>query len=124
MTSSRIAGLVAIAVIGLGAPALAQNKSTVSSAALDAAVTTVRPTSSRAALQSFLATEDARNTAARFGVDAADLSAGVATLDDRTVDRLAERHGIGDRALAGGDRIVISTTAVIIALLVLILVTD
>lgn len=124
MTFNRISTLLAAALLGVSAQAAAQKPATVSSATLDAAVASARPQSNRAALRAFLATSEALGEAARLGVDAADLSAQVATLDDETVDRFARRHGLDNRVLAGGDTIVISTTAVIIGLLILILLTD
>ena len=48
------------------------------------------------------------------------LSAGVASLAQAAVDRIAQQSGVAD--LAGGDeKIVISATVVIIALLIIIL---
>ena len=55
----------------------------------------------------------------------ADLSVRVATLDQASVNLLAQRAQLGGRDLAGGSStIVISTTAVIIGLLILILLTN
>jgi hypothetical protein len=125
VTRTRLTVIIAAAALGFGTPALAQTRAVVTSAGLDAAVAARPAAATRTALRTFLATDAARTEAARLGADAADLSAHVAGLDDAAIDQFAERTGFSDRVLAGGDsRIVISTTAIIIALLVLILVTD
>jgi hypothetical protein len=57
-----------------------------------------------------------------MGVSTAELSARVATLDEASLNLLAQSSEAGERDLAGGDgKIIISTTAVIIGLLLLIL---
>ena len=114
---------MAVLAFGLTAPVYAQSRSAVTSADLDAAVV-AHPAGNREALQAFLTTDQAQTAAARIGVNPADLSARVSTLDQTSVDLLAQRAGVGDPALAGGDqKVVISTTAIIIVLLVLILLT-
>ena len=112
---------MAVLAFGLTAPVHAQSRSAVTSADLDAAVV-AHPTGNREALQAFLTTDQAQAAAALLGVNTADLSARVSTLDQASVDQLAQRAGVDD--LAGGDqKVVISTTAIIIALLILILLT-
>lgn len=114
--------ITAVAALGLTTPLLAQGRSAVSSADLDAAVA-ARPAGSREAVRAFLATDQVRQVAGRMGVSASELSDRVATLDQASLDQIAAQMGVGDRTLAGGsEKIVISATLVIIALLILILV--
>jgi len=110
---------LALAALVLAVPAYAQGRSAVSTTELDAAVAT-RPAGNRETVRNFLANEQVQGVATRMGVSAKELSAGVATLDQSTVDRIAQQDGVAD--LAGGDqKIVISATVVIIALLIIIL---
>jgi len=115
--------LMAVAALGLAAPAFAQNRSAVSGAELDAAVAE-RPSGVRNAVQEFLTTERAREVANRMGMSVSDVSAAVASLDEASLSQIAEQAGISDEVLAGGaDTIVISaTTAIIILLIIIILV--
>lgn len=110
--------LVAIAAITLSAPLPAQGRSTVNSAALDAAVA-ARPANSRAVVTTALSSSKAIAAAGRLGMSATDLTARIAALDDASAQQLAERILAGGRA-----NLVISTTAIIIILLVLILLTS
>jgi hypothetical protein len=75
-------------------------------------------------VREFLALEEVRVLAAERGLDLDAITDRVGTLDDASVADLADR--IRDQAdqgqLVGGDTLVISSTAVIIVLLVLILV--
>lgn len=110
---------LAVAALALAAPVSAQGRTAVTTAELEAAVTT-RPSGNREAVRNFLATPQARSVADRMGVGTSDLSAGVASLDQTALDQIAEQIGVVDRA--GGDqKIIISTTVIIIALLILIL---
>jgi hypothetical protein len=116
--------LVAASAFGLTAPLHAQGRSAVTTAELEAAVT-VRPAGTRQAVRDFLALPQVQKVADRMGVSTADLSAGVAGLDQASLDRIAQQTAVGDRTLAGGaNTIVISTTAIIIGLLILILLVD
>lgn len=116
--------LLAAAALGLTAPLHAQGRSAVTTAELEAAVT-IRPAGTRQAVRDFLALPEVQKVADRMGVSTADLSAGVAGLDQASVDRIAQQTVVGDRPLAGGaNTIVISTTAIIIGLLILILLVD
>ena len=113
--------IIAVAAVGFTAPLVAQDRSAVSGAELDAAVAG-RPAGNREAVQRFLASEQARTAAEGMGVSTADLSDRVATLDPASLQRL--RAELGDRGLVGGaDTIIISSTVVIIALLLIILLT-
>lgn len=95
----------------------AQAPSTIDPAALDAAVT-APASDARSVLTSTLTTERALTAAATLGLEADEVVARVAALDDVEADRLAQR------VLAGGDTITISATALIIILLLIILITD
>jgi len=115
---------MAIVSLGVATPLVAQGRSAVSPAELDAAAA-ARPAGNRQAVRNLLSTGEAQSVAGRMGLSAADLSARVASLDDASLNLLAEQAGVVDRDLAGGDgKIVISTTAVIIGLLLLILLID
>jgi hypothetical protein len=112
---------MAVVSLGVATPLVAQGRSAVSPAELDAAAAT-RPVGNRQAVRNLLSTSQAQTVAGQMGLSAAELSARVARLDDASLNLLAERAGAGDRDLAGGDgTIIISTTAVIIGLLLLIL---
>ena len=116
--------LLAAAALGLTAPLHAQGRSAVTTAELEAAVA-VRPAGTRQAVRDFLALPAVQTVADRMGVSTADLSAGVAGLDQASLDRFAQQTAVPDRPLAGGaNTIVISTTAIIIGLLILILLVD
>lgn len=117
-------GLLVVGSVGLSAPLAAQGRSAVSGAELNAAVA-ARPAGNRETVQRWLQTDRVTATAARMGVNTASLTTQVAALDDATLGSLAAQARADERQLAGGDsKIVISTTAVIIALLILILITD
>lgn len=109
--------LAAMATLTLSAPLMAQARSTAGSAALDAAVV-ARPADQRAAVTAALTSPQALAAAERLGMNADQVTARVAALDEPAVGQLS------DRILAGGNStVVISTTAIIIGLLILILLT-
>ena len=109
--------LAALMTITLASPVSAQKRSTADAAVLDAAVA-ARPDRNRAVVTSALTSSDGLAAAARMGLSPDALSARIAALDDASAQKVA------DQILAGGDdRIIISTTAVIIGLLILILLT-
>ena len=76
----------------------------------------------RAALDAFLEREDVRRIARDAGIEIHDVRTASASLDDEDLRRLAPRLREAEAGLAGGDTIVLSSTAVIIGLLVLILI--
>lgn len=120
-TCRSLSLLTALAMLGVASPVVAQSRSAVRGADLDAAVA-ARPAAHREAVRSLLSSDDARQLAGRMGVSSADLSARVAALDGASLDRLAQQAGVNDQILAGGsDKVVISTTAIIIGLLIIIL---
>ncbi|HUP51405.1 MAG TPA: hypothetical protein VM198_02930 [Longimicrobiales bacterium] len=120
-THFSLSAIAAVAAFALASPVLAQDRSAVRSADLDAAVAT-GPAPAGDAVRQLLSTEQVQNVAVQMGVSASELSARVGALDDATLARLAQQGGLADHALAGGaDRIVITTTGVIIILLILIL---
>ena len=107
----------ALMTITLASPVSAQKRSTADAAVLDAAVA-ARPDRNRAVVTSALTSSDGLAAAARMGLSPDALTARIAALDDASAQKVA------DQILAGGDeRIIISTTAVIIGLLILILLT-
>ena len=113
---TKLVMLAAVAAIIVVAPLSAQQRSTVSSAALDAAVAG-RPADDRSVLTTAFSSPSVVATAGRMGVSQAQLAARVAALDDASAQQLA------DRVRAGGANLVISTTAIIIILLLVILLT-
>jgi hypothetical protein len=120
---SVLSTIAAIVALGLATPALAQDRSAVSGAELDAAVL-VSTAQGGEAVRQFLSTEQVQEVADELGVSATELSASVAALDNATLARLAQQGGLAEQDLAGGaNTIVISTTTVIIILLILILIT-
>ena len=78
----------------------------------------------RATVASFLRRTDVRRAAEEHGIDARALQDGVATIGDAAAAQLAHRIRSEDDQAAhvGGDTFVISSTAVIVALLVIILI--
>lgn len=76
----------------------------------------------RAELRSFLQQPEVRRVASEAGIDVVTAEAAVASLDADEIRRLSGPLAQVDAALAGGDRIVITTTALIIGLLVLIII--
>lgn len=117
LKTASVVLFVAFATITVSAPLSAQSRSTASSATLEAAVA-ARPSVSRAAVTAVLTSSQAVATAQRLGLNADELSARVAALNDDSVQQ------ISDRILEGGsETVIISTTAIIIGLLILILLT-
>jgi uncharacterized protein YifN (PemK superfamily) len=115
--------LVATTIISV-APLSAQASSTVQRGLLDAAV--VAPANGDAeSVQRWLRTDRVATVARNLGADVGDLGARVATLDATAMHDLAERARADEQNLAGGDsKVIISTTAIIIGLLILILITS
>ena len=122
MSRNRSLSLItAVAALAFAAPLSAQQKSIIDVGTLDAAVSArsaSRTTESRAVIASALASSEARAVAAKMGVSSETLATQIASLDDVSAQSMAEQ------ILAGGEsRIVISTTAIIIGLLLIILLT-
>lgn len=107
--------LVAVAAISVAAPVSAQSTSSLSSSALDAAVA-ARPAGNRVLVTRTLSSPEAVATAAKLGVSATQLSTRIAALDEISVNQYADQIRAAGRA-----NVVISTTAIIIGLLILIL---
>lgn len=109
--------ITAVAAITLSAPLSAQQRSTVDISTLDAAIS-ARPVTNRAMVMSALSSTEAHAAAATMGLTPEALATRIAVLDDATAKKMA------DQILAGGDgSVVISTTAIIIGLLLIILLT-
>ncbi len=108
--------LLALVATLVAAPVSAQARSAVSVVELDAAVANAAPTAGSVAPA--LASPVALAAASRLGLSPAAFADRVATLDPVARAR-------AERILAGGaDSIVISTTAIIIGLLLIILLVD
>jgi hypothetical protein len=76
----------------------------------------------RSALDAFLGRVDVREAAQATGLDIERVRGAASALSDDEVRTLAPRLAQTEEALAGGASVVISTTAIIIGLLVLILI--
>jgi hypothetical protein len=76
----------------------------------------------RAELEAFLARPEVRDIAESGGIDILTAQAAAATLSTSDIQRLSGPLAQADAALAGGDTVVISTTAIIIGLLILIVI--
>ena len=76
----------------------------------------------RAELRAFLARPEVRDIAASGGIDILTAEAAVTTMSVSDINRLSGPLAQADAALAGGDTVVISTTAIIIGLLILIVI--
>lgn len=122
----RLLAALALVVLALQATPgtlAAQGRSAVRGADLQSAMTDTRTENSAAVLR-FLRSDRVIGTARSMGVRTEDLSAKVASLDDATLNQVAERTRASELGLAGGEEyLLISTTAIIIILLLLILVT-
>jgi len=117
-----VPGLLAVLAMSATASLSAQAQSTISSSELESSVTTAA-TPNRASVQQFLQNPRVIEQAGRLGVNPADLSARVNTMDESALRDIAARTRAANLDLAGGDQVVIiSTTALIIILLILILV--
>ncbi len=105
--------------------AYAQGVHTASSAVLDAAVQghVDARDADRQTVQRLLDRSDVKAVAAGAGIELRSVSAAITTLDAATLAQLAAQSRAADQALAGGQSTVtISTTAIIIGLLILILI--
>lgn len=118
--------IFAAALLGFAAPLSAQDRSGVSNSDLDAALVSraSQRSENQRTVRDFLETERVRTATSAFGVRTEDLTSRIGSLDEATLARIADAARTDERALAGGDTIVISTTAIIIGLLILILLTD
>jgi len=109
--------LAAIAALAVSSPLVAQTRSTVDASILDAAVA-ARPDRDRALVTSALTSGRSLDVARSMGLTPEAVSARIAALDDAGMKQVA------GEILAGGDsNIVISTTALIIALLLILVLT-
>lgn len=76
----------------------------------------------RDALDAFLEKPEVRKVAEGAGIDIRRVESAAATLSDAELERLEPRLDAAEKALAGGDTLVIGSTTIIIALLVIILI--
>jgi hypothetical protein len=116
-----VIGIAGLAALSTSAPLAAQAQSAVSSSELESAVLAA-PASNQAAVQSFLQNEQVIGVANSMGVSTADLSSRVSTMDETTLNQVAERTRAANLDLAGGDqRIVLGTTAILLIIIIIIL---
>lgn len=114
-----------IALLFLALPSAAQAQQHAASVqTLDALATSHASSldSGRAELRAFLERPEVRDIAEHGGIDIVTAQAAVASLSPDEVDRLSGQLAQADLALAGGDNVVLSTTAIIVGLLILIII--
>ena len=123
MRRSMPIAVTALLVLALPTAGRAQQHAA-SAETLDAIATShaERIDAGRAELDAFLARPEVRDIAEAGGIDILTAQAAVATLSASDIDRLSGSLAQADAALAGGDTVVISTTAIIIGLLILIVI--
>jgi hypothetical protein len=118
--------LVVLLSIAIAVPRVhAQTPHTASQSAIDAALQqhVSRVAADRADLLRVLGHSEVKTVADKAGLDLRRATTAVASLDGQDLTQLAAQARQVDRALAGGQsRVTISTTMIIIALLVLILI--
>lgn len=120
--SVNVAAILSLTLFA--APLTAQDRSTVSTSALQTAIAK-SPSVTQKGLQTFIATDRVAATIKSIGLKQSDVEARVAKMDQAALTAFAQQTKLDDRELVGGrDTIVISATALIIALLILILITD
>ena len=121
----RPIGTLAVACLVFAAPLHAQESESVLSGEDVRNLVAERSeelTEQRSALARLLAHADVRRIAAGAGIDIRRVESAAATLSDEEIERLAPRLRDAEHALAGGEAVVISTTAIIIGLLILIVI--
>ena len=120
--SKRFPIVIATLVLAVNAPLVAQGRSAVSSADLDAAVATSQ-SETRVRVEQFVNTAQVREAAEKLGISQATLSAKVAELDSTSLNAVARQIDLAQAPLAGGFSILgigLVGIAVIILLIVLI----
>lgn len=121
----RQAVILALSSTFLANPALAQQSHVAEPAVIDARVAAkaAETQQQRATIQRLLERKPVREIADRAGIDIGRVEAAVSTLDGEELAELATQAQTLDETLAGGQSsVTISTTAIIIGLLVLILI--
>lgn len=121
---SRILVVTGLILIAFTAPLSASQEHVADQSAIVDAVSSQQSDTdaTRAAVQSLLDRPETRQIAEANGIDVTGAQDAVAAMSDAEIDALAPHVAQLDGALAGGDRIVISATAIIIILLILILI--
>lgn len=124
LTRSSVLAVSVIAVCLVARPAAAQETSvlTADEARGLAAERAAAADERRAALDAFLDRPAVRDVAEGAGIDIRRVESAAATLTDAEIERLEPRLRDAEKALAGGDTIVIGSTTIIIALLIIILI--
>jgi hypothetical protein len=127
--TNRLVALLLIPMFLVSSPALAQQARVVDEAAMSQALAgkAAGEAEQRDHVLRVLERDDAREMAARFGLDIADARAAVATLGGEELGTLAQHAGaVEAEALAGGQntRIVISLTTLLLIIIIIILIAD
>jgi hypothetical protein len=108
----------------VSAPAFAQEPAVVDAAAMTRALAAKAETESeqRALVRRVLERSDVRDVASRMGLTVEQAASAVATLSGAELDNLAQHaEVIETEALAGGNTVVISLTALLLILIIVIL---
>jgi hypothetical protein len=116
--------VILLCVLAVTPPALAQGSHTAPQAAIDAALQehVAATEADRVSVQRLLEREEIKAVAGQAGLDLKKAADAVATMNPGDLARVASQAKQVEQALAGGQsRVTISTTFLIIALLVLIL---
>ena len=120
-----LTSVVLVFLLVVVSPVYGQSSHSAPAAALDAAVQAhvASRAADRETVQRLLTRPEVQAVAGDAGIDLRRVEGAVATLDDSTLTEIAAQARQVERALAGGQsRVTISTTMIIIALLVLILI--
>jgi hypothetical protein len=123
-TITTLISVPLILILGLAAPAHAQERHAVTSSALAAAVTdhVAARDADRDAIREALARPEVRAVAERTGIDIDRAASSIDSLNSVSLARAAESARQVNQALVGGSSITISTTTIIIVLLIIILI--
>jgi hypothetical protein len=123
----KLVALLLLPVFLVSSPALAQQASVVDSTAMHQALASkaAAEDAQRELVRRVLAREEAREIAARLGLDLQDASSAVATLGGAELGTLAQHAGaVESAALAGGQNyIVISVTTLLLLIIIILLLT-
>jgi hypothetical protein len=122
--TNRLVALLLIPMFLVSSPAFAQQARVVDEAAMSQALAgkAAGERAQREQVLRVLERDDVREVAARLGLDVADARAAVSTLGGAELGTLAQyADAVEAEALAGGQRVVISVTALLLIIIIIIL---
>jgi hypothetical protein len=119
--ATALSGLALVATVAHANP---EAQHVVGRAELDAAIAVrdAGEAAQRATIQSLLSRPDVREWAAGAGLDLERAQQRAATLQGEELQRIASHARLAEAHLAGGDSLVIGSTALIIILLVIVII--